>query len=145
MTEEVSLNIELSSTYWDDRYPGARVYINDTLIFENLITGPTAISWSGSVNENNTITVEMYNKQDGDTVTDDAGKIINDVLLNINNISIDEIDLDNLLWTNSTYYPNHNDNQPTPESVKECVNLGWNGRWKLEFTAPVYLWLLENL
>jgi len=32
-----------------------------------------------------------------------------------------------------------------PDSVKNCVNLGWNGKWVLPFTSPFYIWLLENI
>ena len=144
MTEQVAIDIELSSTHWGNRCPGARVYINHTLIFENLIAEPTKISWQGTTQERNKITVEMYNKNPGDTETDDSGAIVNDVVLNINCVAIDEIELDNLLWTNSIYYPNAGEDG-APESMKECVNLGWNGRWELEFDSPIYLWLLENL
>ncbi len=144
MTEQVAIDIELSSTNWNERYPGARVYINHTLIFENLIAEPTKVSWQGTTQDRNKITVEMYNKKPGDTVTNKNGAIVKDVTLNINSITLDDIELDNLLWTNSIYYPN-TDETGAPESMKECVNLGWNGRWELEFDSPVYLWLLENL
>lgn len=144
MTEEITVDIELSSTYWNDRYPGARVYINHTLIFENLIVEPTKVSWQGTAQDHNKITVEMYNKNPGDTVLDNEGNIVNDVMLNINGVAIDEIELDNLLWTHSVYYPVA-DQSGAPESLKECVNLGWNGRWEFQFDSPIYLWLIENL
>lgn len=144
MTEEIAVDIELSSTNWDKRYPGAKVYINDTLIFENLVVEPTKIHWQGTAQETNKITVQMYNKNPGDTVLDNEGNIVNDVVLNINSIAIDEIELDNLLWTHSVYYPDANQTS-APKSMQECVNLGWNGRWELQFDSPIYLWLLENL
>ena len=144
MTEQVAIDIELSSSNWNERYPGARVYINHTLIFENLIAAPTKVSWQGTTQDRNKITVEMYNKKPGDTVINNNGDIVNDVVLNINNIAIDGIELDNLLWTKGIYYPNAGEDG-APESMKECVNLGWNGRWELEFDSPIYLWLLENL
>lgn len=142
MTEEVSIKINLSSTNWEFRYPGARVYINDKLIFENIVENPVEIVWSGTVKENNKIIIEMYNKIPGDTTLDNDGNIVNDVLINIDNISIDDIDLDDLLWTKSTYYPDDNN---APSVLHSCVNLGWNGRWELEFSSPTYLWFLKNL
>ena len=143
MTETVEIKINLSSNHWEDRYPGARVYINNTLIYENLVHDSVEVSWSGELEEgNHTISIEMYNKHDGDTVTDDEENIINDVVLNINDIEIDEISLDNLLWTESVYTPT---DLNSPESLTECVNLGWNGTWKLGFSTPIYLWFLENL
>ena len=83
----------------------------------------------------------MYNKQPGDTAMD-GDTIINDVVLNIDSIAIDEIELDQLIWSSSKYFPK---DENAPESMIECVNLGWNGRWELNFSSPVYLWFLENL
>jgi hypothetical protein len=142
MNETVEIKIKLSSVNWEDRYPGARVYINETLIHQGLITEPTEISWSKELPDGEyKIVVEMYNKKHGDTVLQD-GNIIKDVLLNIDSICIDEIDLDQLTWSKSIYYPADKD---APEFVENCVNMGWNGRWELTFSSPVYLWLLENL
>ena len=142
MSETVDIKINLSSTNWGDRYPGARVYINETLIHEGLIEDPTEMSWSGDLADgDHKIVIEMYGKIPGDTVMD-GDTIVNDVVLNIDSIAIDEIELDQLLWSNSEYFPK---DENAPKSMIECVNLGWNGRWELNFSSPVYLWFLENL
>ena len=139
MTETVEVKINLSSDHWDDRYPGARVYINNNLIFEGLISQPEEINWHGELEEGEQdIVIEMYNKQDGDTVQDESDNILKDVVLNIDNIEIDEIELEQLLWINSEY-------TSSAGKITECVNLGWNGFWKLSFSVPTYLWFLENL
>jgi hypothetical protein len=31
------------------------------------------------------------------------------------------------------------------ESLQNCVNLGWNGKWTLPFQSPFYIWLLESI
>lgn len=143
MSETVDIKINLSSTNWGSRYPGARVYIDEILIYENLIVEPTEVSWSGELNESeHKIIVEMYNKKDGDTVLDDQDNILNDVILNIDGISIDDIELDQIIWSKSVYYPN---SEYAPNQLTDCVNLGWNGCWELTFSSPVYLWFLENL
>lgn len=155
MSETVDIKINLSSEHWDDRYPGARVYINQELIHEGLIAEPTELSWSGELEEGEqVIVVEMYDKRNGDTVQDDNGNIIKDVILNIDNISFDDVDLARsttnfdfdldyvVLQMVSTYYPK---SEYAPEVLDRCVNLGWNGRWELKFSSPTYLWLLENL
>ena len=105
MSETVDIKINLSSTNWGDRYPGARVYINETLIHEGLIEDPTEMSWSGDLADgDHKIVIEMYGKIPGDTVMD-GDTIVNDVVLNIDSIAIDEIELDQLLWSNSEYFP----------------------------------------
>lgn len=100
------------------------------------------------------LVIEFLNKSAADTVLDSNGNIIEDLLLNIDSIEVDEIDLGSLLWTASDYRPDYPEKyrskmlaagQELPESVKNCVNLGWNGRWILPFTSPFYIWLLENI
>jgi len=29
--------------------------------------------------------------------------------------------------------------------LTNCIDLGWNGEWQLEFDSPFYIWLLENI
>ena len=143
MNESTEIKINLSSDHWEQRYPGARVYINDQLIFENLIKEPTEINHTADLAEGeHKIIIEMYNKNPGDTETDDNNNITDDVVLNIDGISLEEIELGRLLWTKSIYYPA---DEHAPERLDNCVNLGWNGRWELEFSSSIYLWLLENI
>ena len=143
MSEFIKIKINLSSKHWEDRFPGARVYVNEEIIFDNLIKEPIEVCWNGELPEDDhKLIIEMYNKQDGDTALDDNDNILKDVILNIDNISIDDIDLEQLLHINSVYYPQ---SEYAPGIVKECVNLGWNGLWKLSFSVPTYLWFLENL
>ena len=102
----------------------------------------------------NQLEIELLNKGFGDTTIDQDGNIIDDLLLNIDSIEIDEIDLGSLKWTLSDYQPVYPERYKAevfrrgdnlPDSVKNCVNLGWNGKWVLPFTSPFYIWLLENI
>ena len=102
----------------------------------------------------NFIEIELLNKGFGDTTVDQDGNILDDLLLNIDSIEIDEIDLGALKWTLSDYQPVYPERYKAevfrrgdnlPDSVKNCVNLGWNGKWVLPFTSPFYIWLLENI
>lgn len=102
----------------------------------------------------NFIEIELLNKGFGDTTVDQDGNILDDLLLNIDSIEIDEIDLGSLKWTLSDYQPVYPERYKAevfrrgdnlPDSVKNCVNLGWNGKWVLPFTSPFYIWLLENI
>lgn len=142
MTEEIEIQIKLSADYWEQRYPSAKVYIDDILLFDEKVDNPVDINWKGSISEgNHKFIIELYNKKQGDTVMVD-NKIVHDVLLNIDSILLDEIELNQLMWLKSVYYPV---DTHAPEKVNHCVNLGWNGRWELEFESPTYMWLLENL
>ena len=72
------------------------------------------------------------------------------MLLTIESLEVDSIELGQLKWSLSTYYPKYpnsylNENQKSVNEVKNCVNLGWNGTWQLAFKSPFYIWLLENI
>ena len=54
MTDTSEIKINLSSDSWDNRFPGARVSINDQVIYEDLIKDSTEINWEGDVQESNT-------------------------------------------------------------------------------------------
>ena len=100
------------------------------------------------------LVIELKNKTVYDTVLDVQGNIIEDLLLNVDSVEIDGIDLGSLLWTTSDYRPDYPavhkakmqaQGVELPESVENCVNLGWNGKWILPFQSPFYIWLLENI
>ncbi len=97
-----------------------------------------------------TFELTLLNKLPFDTIQDENGKIIEDMLLTIESLEVDSIELGQLKWSLSTYYPKYpnsylNENQKSVNEVKNCVNLGWNGTWQLAFKSPFYIWLLENI
>jgi hypothetical protein len=96
----------------------------------------------------------LLNKQDSDTVMSPDGEILEDMLLNVDSIEIDDISLGFLLWTHSSYFPTYPESyieyskatgNELSESISNCVTMGWNGTWKIPFTSPFFVWLLENL
>lgn len=100
--------------------------------------------------ESHELQISLLNKNSTDTEQDSEGNIIGDMLLNIDSIEIDEIDLGTLLWTASIYNPIYpesytDQDQKNIKDITNCVHLGWNGIWRLPFTSPFYIWLLENL
>lgn len=93
--------------------------------------------------------IELLNKNSKDTIKDSSGNIESDLLLNIDHIEIDEIDIATLKWSESIYNPTYppeylDEEQKSITDVKNCVTLGWNGTWRLQFQSPFYLWLLEK-
>ena len=86
--------------------------------------------------------IKLLNKTDDDVVeSQDKTEIINDMLLNIESISIDDIELDQIKWHQSEFVAE----DPARPTLKNCVNLGWNGSYQLKFSSPFYLWLLEKM
>ena len=70
-----------------------------------------------------------------------------DMAVEIESVSFEGMTLDRFKWAGFFYpdYPvDYPDKQPV---VKSATYLGWNGRWELPFTAPIFTWIhrLENL
>jgi len=157
--EKLKFKVGLSGSH-PDKQPTFRICINgDEKVHGDLsasVNDTEYFEFEADLAEGkNTLDIMLFNKKFGDTQLDENGNIINDLLLNIDSIEIDEIDLGTLRWTASEYFPDYpppyvrshmseNKSAP-PEIVKNCVNLGWNGKWSLTFESPFYIWLLENL
>ena len=84
--------------------------------------------------------IRLLNKTDSDTILNDEDKIVKDMLLNIEHIEIDGIEIEFLKWSESVFLPDN----PQRPALNGCLNLGWNGTYRLKFTSPFYLWLLEK-
>ena len=86
-------------------------------------------------------------------IIDSTGKIVKDQLLHIKSLEIDEIDIGDLVYE-GVYTPQYpepwytqqvKDNKIPPKTFKNVTVMGHNGSWEFEFSAPFYMWLLENL
>ena len=141
LTEQVEIEINLSSTWWNTP-PRCKVWIgNDVVLQSSEIRDPTKIVWKGNLTEGaQSIRIALFAK-DGksETILDETGKLIKDQLLHIDSISIDEINLDSMLHTYGKFLAEDGRN------IDSIVNIGWNGTWSLDFQVPVYIWLLENM
>ena len=86
--------------------------------------------------------VEFKNKDYNDCILPDL-----DMAVEIQSVSIEGMTLDRFKWAGE-YYPDYPDwlanQQPV---IKSATYLGWNGRWVLPFTTPIFTWIhqLENL
>lgn len=145
--ETLSFKIELSAKFWN-KMPEFSILINDELTHRAAIdsSGSSVISFEHEVNDGlNTIAIRLENKESSDTVVDN-GTIVNDMLLNIDEISIEGVSLGHIV-RNGVYYldqeQQYQGNMIT--QLESCVNLGWNGTYRLNFSSPFYMWLLENL
>lgn len=142
-TEQVDIEVLLNSSFWD-KAPKAKVYVDDNLIFDNTVDQPITVKFNGELTEGkHKLIIELYDKDKYQTILEN-GEIVKDQLLNIDAIIFDEIDIQFLKHSLSKYFPIQHSND-IPEELTNCVNLGYNGRWELEFTSPVYIWLLENI
>ena len=145
--EKLSFVISLSGTYWDRR-PQFSIWLDDHVVVQSEITSSAEqiVSFERKVNEGpHELKIRLENKADADTVIEN-GEVVRDMLLNIDDITIDDISVGNLLW--SAEYILDEKQMYQGEEIDHldgCVNLGWNGTYILKFTSPFYIWLLEKL
>ena len=144
--ERVQVKLGISGTYWDKK-PQYRVEYNDVVVCQGEITADSdVVEYVEFDCEYTTdevvLKVYLTNKTNSDTVENaDKTGIVNDMLLNIVSCEIDEIDLGNLVYMKSEFIAD----DPARPTIKECINLGWNGAWCLRWGNPFYIWLLENI
>jgi hypothetical protein len=146
-TEKLHFKIGLAGTYWS-KVPVYSILVNDDLVVgRNPITAPAGeiefFEFDYAVNEGPcTLKIRLDNKDNQDTVQNtDKTEILKDLLLNIKSVEIDEINLGNMIYSKSTYVGD----DPDRPTLDNCIDLGWNGTWILEFSSPFYIWLLENI
>ncbi len=145
--ESLNFEIKLSGTHWN-KHPEFSVWLDDQLILKDKIVFDThTVRFERDVTENeHSLKIRLENKdQKTDTVIEND-QIVKDMLLNIDDITIDDISLGNLLWTAEYHLDQPQEYQgKTITQLDSCVNLGWNGSYILKFSSPFYLWLLEKL
>lgn len=145
--EKLSFVVALSGTFWERR-PQFSIWLDDHMVVSSEIVSAAQqeIKFERTIDEGaHTLKIRLENKTTADTVTEN-GEIVKDMLLNIDDITIDDISLGNLLWT-AEYILDKKQSFKDQEidHLDSCVNLGWNGTYVLKFTSPFYIWLLEQL
>ncbi len=125
---------------------GTEVWI-DNICVVNVEHVDRIVHFSHVLEEDNAeheLRIVMKHKTPDHTELDDAGNIIRDAMLSISDIKFDEIALGQVLLNKAVYTHDFNGSQP-PVDDKFFGALGCNGTVRLKFTAPTYLWLLENM
>lgn len=87
---------------------------------------------------------EMTGKTPDHTIVDDQGQILSDQFIVIENISFDNISLGNMFSEIAEYHHDFNGSQPATVDRFYGI-MGCNGKIRLRFSTPIYLWLLENM
>jgi hypothetical protein len=87
---------------------------------------------------------ELSGKTLDHTVIDDTGEILNDHTIEIENLTIDDIELGQVFLDNSMYCHDFNGTKE-PVEDKFFGTMGCNGVVKFKFSCPFYMWLLENM
>jgi len=146
-SETLKFRIGVSGSYWDKK-PAYSVLIDGVEQASYVIVADSGVveyaEFTLAVLEDSPhlLEIKLLNKTDDDVVqSQDKTEIVKDMLLNIESISIDDIELGQIKWDHSEFVAE----DPARPTLKNCVNLGWNGSYQLKFDSPFYLWLLEKM
>jgi len=144
--QTIEFSITLSATFWDKK-PQFSIWLDDKVITQSEIgTDNSVIKFVRTLADGeHALKIRLENKTPADTLIEN-GAIVRDMLLNIDDITIDNISLGNLMWDSEYLLDSpqiYNGKEIT--RLDRCINLGWNGTYAMIFTSPFYLWLLEKL
>lgn len=150
--ELLKFKIGISGTYWD-RCPQFEISIDDQLVKQGVINAPSGtVEYHEFEHEldagEHVLGIRLLGKQATDTVqSDDKNQIIKDLLLNVESVEIDEVEIGICKWKCSEFITDTpvQFNGETVNKLQQCVNLGFNGQYRLKFSSPFYIWLLEKL
>ena len=121
-------------------------WLDDNKFFDNNVKkGNIRVSYEFDEDEaDHILKIVLKNKTIDHTTVDETGKILSDTLVSINDISFDEININQLFFEHAVYTHNYNGSGADVEE-KFYGDLGCNGTVELKFSTPFYMWLLEHM
>lgn len=143
MTLPASLFLTNNSDVTDLEF---EVYIDDEQCYSGKIPlDKSQINFEVAVAEGlHTLTFVLKGKEQHHTTIDAEGNITKDVLIKVSDVTVDDINIDQILFNQAEYKHDYNGNGP--ETVESYLGvLGCNGKVTLPFESPVYIWILENI
>lgn len=141
------MNISCKITNSDASVPlGLEVWIDDLLII-NSDHVSELIELNHDIDDadgDHELRFVLKHKTSEHTAIDQNGHIVKDTVLTVTDLKFEEIALGQLFYDLATY---EHDFNGTGKKIQEKFygNLGCNGTVTLNFSTPIYLWLLENM
>ena len=123
--EILKFNIKLDTDY-QNMAPMVTVKFNDETKFNHSVSTDTDVQFTGTIKEHNSLIIDRQNKPDNEKQD-----------LFIRTVSIDDIDLRNLIWSKS-YFLNADGERVIGETW-----LGTNGTWVLQFAGPFWKHMMD--
>ena len=153
-SEKLSIEITLKPTVLKSKNKSPRIKIGvngNTLAEVDCLpdnVGTMKLNYDVLVPEgDNVLEISLVNKEsDRDTVVTN-GQIVDDLNCEILGITMEGVELDNLVRKHGIYYPAQavviDDTETTV--MPGHTFLSWNGTYRFRFSSPLYMWLLENI
>ena len=144
-TYPVKLSVTLKPI-WHQDPPRVRIGLDRNLTDID-VPDTTTINFEVESNHSMTLTVELLNKHDGDTVPEQGL----DKAVIVESVSFFGIADPQFVWAGE-YRPCYPEPWASKQSnlnpvLKNHNYLGWNGKWTLTFDVPVFTWMhqIQNL
>lgn len=120
--------------------------LDDVVVFStDHVTAPVPVSIDVADDDGeHELKFVLKNKLPEHTKIDADNNIVKDAVLTIANLKFDDVDLGHMLTKLAVYHHDYNGTTSVAEH-KFYSDMGCNGHVSLKFTAPIYLWLLENM
>jgi len=136
----VELDIHLRSV-WHNNPPEINIGINND-IQPIMLTDNRVFHYEFMADNRTTLTVELLNKTDTDTIPDKGL----DKAVIIESVSFFDIKDNRFVWAGEycPEYPEpwYSEQTVKPKSLlKNHTYLSWNGKWTLTFDVPVFTWI----
>lgn len=117
--------------------PKLKISVNDIQVYDNFVQSEIEIDQALSDSEI-MLVIEHYNKDPNtDTVVDSNHSIIQDKNCELDSITIDEYDIEELKWQG--YYLTCDN-----EKLDGCLFFGKNGKFYLNVSQPILRWILKT-
>lgn len=147
--ENIKFSFVLEPRFWD-MPPTIKILVDQDVMFNGVVDQPCQlIEFDATMLAGkHKLTIQRYGKTIDQTVNE------KDQLLLIKQIEIDGINIQNIVWSSSLFYPEY----PEPWASQQRaagINLeypvlgetflGHNGSWEIEFTSPFYQFLINQI
>lgn len=155
MKEKIKFNFYLTAEFWD-QYPLIDICIDNVCVINKLAINQKNFNISFfnelSLDQEHLLTVYRYNKDDSQCIIDSKG-IKKDQYVILDQLLVDDINIQNLIWHHSWYCPRYSDsyqqsqkNNAIPLESIVPGELWWshNGVWNFKFFSPFYKFIISQ-
>ena len=147
-TEEIKFQVYLNASFWD-KPPIAKIFVDDICKWDsNLVNGTNLIEFTHSLDfTNHCLRIERTNKTDDQHRSDTQTQV-----LTLEKLTVDGINIRNIVWRYSWFEPEYpklwallqkKQGNVLEEKILAGTTWGHNGTWYLNFSSPVYKYIIN--
>ncbi len=154
MKERIRFEFDIRSEFWD-KFPMIEISVDDRIkCTKTLDQKQCKLSFEDDLefDRPHTVSLKRFNKTDDQCVIDNNGSRFDQYVI-LNQVCIDGIDVQNLIWHRSWFEPIYSTvwkQQQIDAGValeEKIIGETWlshNGTWKFEFFSPFYKFIISQ-